>query len=153
MGNIEIGTILNSEIKKNLDSETPTRMFQVELSEDNDSQDVEELHIPGFQYNPSPKSRGFVARVTNAWKIMLGIDDFIPKETLEPGERLIYSDDAGSIKAKILLKKDGSIEITTLSAVTIIGDIIADGVSLKNHTHAQGNDSDGDTEVETEPPT
>ena len=32
------------------------------------------------------------------------------------------------------------------------GDIIADGVSLKKHTHNQGNDSRGDGEVPTNPP-
>lgn len=33
------------------------------------------------------------------------------------------------------------------------GDITADGKSLKVHTHAQGNDSGSDTQVETNPPT
>jgi hypothetical protein len=33
------------------------------------------------------------------------------------------------------------------------GDFVADGVSLKNHTHAQGADSDGNAEQETNPPT
>lgn len=32
------------------------------------------------------------------------------------------------------------------------GDIIADGISLKNHTHSQGSDSHGDSEVETNKP-
>ena len=34
------------------------------------------------------------------------------------------------------------------------GDVVtSDGISLRNHTHAQGNDSDNNTEQETEPPT
>ena len=33
------------------------------------------------------------------------------------------------------------------------GDITADGKSVKTHTHAQGNDSNGDSEVETNAPT
>jgi phage baseplate assembly protein gpV len=43
----------------------------------------------------------------------------------------------------------------TMDGTLIItgGDVIADGISLKNHTHAQGNDSDGNSEVETNPPT
>jgi len=32
------------------------------------------------------------------------------------------------------------------------GDFVADGISLKGHTHAQGSDSDGDAERETNPP-
>lgn len=31
-------------------------------------------------------------------------------------------------------------------------DVIADGISLVNHTHSQGSDSDGDSEVETDAP-
>ena len=38
------------------------------------------------------------------------------------------------------------------ATANITGDVIADGVSLKNHTHAQSNDSNGDSEVETDPP-
>ena len=34
----------------------------------------------------------------------------------------------------------------------ITGDVVADGVSLKNHTHSQPSDSAGDTEAETNPP-
>lgn len=149
---IEIGKIFRSFIEKNLDSTVPTQLFQAELAEEGDSQTIEELHIPGFQYRPAPSSRTFVARVTGVWKICLGIDDFVPKETLLEGERLIYSDAAGIIKTKIHLKVDGSIDIITTSAVNVTGDVIADGISLKTHTHSQANDSGGNTESNTSAP-
>jgi len=135
---MEIGKILRSFIGKNLDSTVETQLFQAELAEDGDQQTIEELHIPGFQYRPAADSRPFIARVTDAWKICLGIDDFITKEVINEGERLIYADASGAITTKIHLKADGSIDIETLSAVNVIGDVIADGISLKTHFH-QGN--------------
>ena len=149
---IEIGKILRSFIGKNLDSTVPTQLFQVELAEEGDGQTVEELHIPGFQYRPAAISRSFVDRITDAWKICLGIDDFITKETLLEGERLLYSDSSGAIVAKIHLKADGSIDIVTTSSVNVTGDVIADGISLKTHTHSQANDSGGNTESNTSAP-
>jgi phage baseplate assembly protein gpV len=35
----------------------------------------------------------------------------------------------------IELKQNGSIEITASNNVIVKGDVIADGISLKNHTH------------------
>lgn len=108
---IEIGKILRSFIGKNLDSTIETQLFQTELAEEDDGQTIEELHIPGFQYRPTANSRPFVARVTDAWKICLGIDDFITKESLLEGERLFYADLNGIITARIHLKSDGKIII------------------------------------------
>lgn len=51
------------------------------------------------------------------------------------------------------LKDDGEIEANG-ARITTGGDVItASGVSLDNHPHNQGNDSDGDSEVPTDPPT
>lgn len=43
-------------------------------------------------------------------------------------------------------------DITATGTITADVDVEADGVSLKSHTHAQGNDSNGDSEVESDPP-
>lgn len=51
------------------------------------------------------------------------------------------------------LKPSGEVEING-ARITPGGDVIsATGVSLNNHTHTQGNDSGGSTEVPTNPPT
>lgn len=71
---------------------------------------------------------------------------------------------------RITLKANGDVEIETTSAilikgsaitldapvtitggVTVIGDVIADGIGLKTHTHTQPNDSAGNTESATAP--
>ncbi len=66
---VESGDITGRSVKKNIDSTTPTQVLQVQLVEDNDVQEVEEMHIPNFQYRPEIGARGFIARVTAAWKI------------------------------------------------------------------------------------
>ena len=53
----------------------------------------------------------------------------------------------------ITLKQSGEVEING-AKITTDGDVItALGVSLDNHTHTQGNDSAGNSEVPTDPPT
>ena len=66
-----------------------------------------------------------------------------------PGERIIYStNQAGdAVMAKIHLRQDGTIVIT--GDVEITGDLLVGSVDFLTHTHPQGNDSDGDTEVDT----
>lgn len=108
---IEIGKIINSFIGKNLDSEIQTQLFQTELAEKEDGQTIEELHIPGFQYRPESNARIFVSRITRAWKIAIGIDDFVPKVVLEEGAVLLYSSAGGVIKAKFLLNPDGKFSL------------------------------------------
>lgn len=87
---------------------------------------------------------------------------------LAPGERGIANYISGSY---ILIRNNGNIEIisqadvtvtaptvTITSAVTITGNVtingnlVNNGVNLTNHNHSQGNDSDGDSEVDTSGP-
>ena len=52
------------------------------------------------------------------------------------------------------LKSNGDVLHSSGAKITAAGDFItAAGVSLDNHTHAQANDSDGNTQVETNSPT
>ena len=74
-----------------------------------------------------------------------------------PGERIIYStNQAGdTVMAKIHLKQDGTVEITANNNiiinndVEITGDLLVGSIDFLTHIHSQGNDSDGDTEVDT----
>lgn len=64
------------------------------------------------------------------------------------GEHKIFNDNG-----TFILQPDGEFNING-ARITIGGDIItASGVSLDNHFHEQGADSDGDSEVATDPPT
>ncbi len=87
------------------------------------------------------------------------------------GERRIYStNQAGdTVMAEVFLKQDGTIRIENSSGYVELqpsglikandaeiladGDVVtSDGISLRDHTHSQANDSDGDTEQDTSAP-
>lgn len=85
-------------------------------------------------------------------------------QTAAAGEKRIYSrDESGATVAEVWLKNDGSINIQSINGASVFingveitpdGDIkLANGVVLGVHTHAQGADSGGDTQVETDGPT
>lgn len=102
----------------------------------------------------------------------VGYADTINDPKAGPGEKRIYgrSPDTGLVVNEVWLKADssviisnalGSIELKPDGSVDINGAIIsaageitnASGVVLGTHTHAQGNDSDGDSQAETDAPT
>lgn len=103
--------------------------------------------------------------------VTVGYVDKTNQQLASAGEKRLYSRDENSVqKCEIWLKKTGEISISnangnlrlnvdgTINAndaiITTNGDVItASGVSLNNHTHAQGNDSGGSVEQETNPPT
>jgi phage baseplate assembly protein gpV len=45
-----------------------------------------------------------------------------------------------------------SVKVNSGTITVTGGDVIADGISLKGHVHSQGNDNDGDAQVNTNPP-
>lgn len=154
---MEIGTILRSFIGKNRDADDNTLQHTTELIEADDIQTVEQQHIPGFQYNPPVNSRGFVARLGSAWRIMLGIFDLVGRISLNPGEIILYSSSGGSVAASIRWYANGSIEINAPSDLTLLtggdlivrDDILCDGEVVANasstpysmtlHKHSGGN--------------
>jgi len=99
---------------------------------------------------------------------MLTEDDafFVPGVRSTPGAIPDFRNDGAGISnyaqdVSVHLKSGGGIEIVSTGDTTINGaritpdgDVITQsGVSLDNHPHAQGADSDGNSEVDTDPPT
>lgn len=101
----------------------------------------------------------------------VGYKDKINAPQAQPGERRTYArNPAGAVVAQIWARNNGEVSVfndngaftlepggdVVINGVRITTDgrvIAANGVSLTGHTHAQGNDSGGSTEQETEPPT
>lgn len=111
---IELGRILKTRIGKNRDATQTTQLFQTQLTEDNDVQETEEMHISGVQYNPPVNSTSFISRISSAFKFVVGINDNIPKLTnLNPGERKAYGSKDGGIVCSLWYKDDGTIQIDT----------------------------------------
>lgn len=109
-----------------------------------------------------PQSGGYAA---------VGYVDPQNTQVAGPGDRRLYARTPEGVQVvELWLKADGSARLSNgagfleLEAggdvvgngarMTTDGDVItSDGVSLRRHTHAQGNDSDNNSEQETEPPT
>ncbi|MEG1884843.1 MAG: hypothetical protein RR182_01045 [Alistipes sp.] len=138
----------------------------------NDNIQAKHFTSPGEDSHPLPGDYAALSQAGGTGRqTAVGYLDGKNDPQAAPGEKRIYSRDAsGSIVAELWLKNTGEILLKNLNAVirvdpagevNINGAIItpdgeitsASGVSLDNHTHAQGNDSSGDTEQETEPPT
>jgi len=136
---LEDGKILNSEIKKNIDAEIATQLFQVELAEEGDAETIEELHIPSFQYRPEDGARGFVGWITRQWRAFLSINDQVTKLVINKGECVVYSVSGGVIKAKAHFKNDGSIDIEAAAGLNITGPVnITGDVDITGNTTVDG---------------
>lgn len=131
---LEIGTISGREIALNNDAEKPTTLLQSVVSEEEDVQTIELQNSSGVDIQPPDESRVFILNVSDSYKVAICVDDGIePAADLEPGEQEIYSSLDGERVAKIRLKTDGTIDITSVGE----GDI-----NVKNE--------DGDINVESQ---
>lgn len=132
---MQFGTILKSRIGKNRDATQNTQLLQTQLTEKEDVQEIEEMHFPGVQYNPPVKSTGFIARVSEAFKFMVGINDNVPKlENLNPGERKAYGSKDGAIVCSLWYKDNGTIQIDTDKDLDVnatkVNVIVSDSVNI-----------------------
>ena len=107
---MEYGLIKSRSIELNEDGEKKVMLLELEVSEEDDLQEVEMVSQAGEDYNPPDSSKAYFIRLSDSFGIVFAVDDGIePDETIEQGEREIYSSDSGERKAKIRLKKDQSI--------------------------------------------
>ena len=143
--NVHLGTVVGSEIKKNIDGENDTRILKCELSSADDVQQIELIQQNGEQNNPLDDATVIVLEITKTWKIAVAIKDFVePDATLGRGEKIIYSlDSNNNIKAKIYLKNDGTVNIgngdqfvalsnLVTTALDAICDIFTSGTPVAN---------------------
>ena len=84
------------------------------------------FNSPGEDSRPLPDDFFAHIEASNIGKkIAVGFLDTKNPPTVEAGEKKTYSrDSGGNIKASVLLKKDGSIEITGASEISIDGTVI-----------------------------
>ena len=143
---MEIGTIEQSYIDKNRDGDDDVLLHKTQMVEDDDIQTVEQVHIPGFQYHPPDGSRGFIGRITNAWKKMRGVFDLVSRITLNPGEIVLYSSSGGSVAASLKFTTNGEAILTAPGGFSVIadteitGDLDVDG----DQTNTGDIDAEGD---------
>ena len=109
--NVHLGTVVGSEIKKNIDGENNTRILKCELSSADDVQQIELIQQDGEQNNPLDDATVIILEITKSWKIAVAVKDFVePDATLQRGEKKIYSlDSSNNIQACIRFKNDGTL--------------------------------------------
>lgn len=95
--------------------------------------DIDSLALM-FSIQGNPESRAAIAMSPD-------------RPTLEAGEIAIYHPKTGSI---VKMKANGDIDMVAPN-VNITGNLVVNGKDFLTHTHPQGNDSNGDTQVNTGP--
>jgi phage gp45-like len=111
MGIVAIGTVRGSEIVENKDADEKSRMLQVELTNPDDLQSIEQLGVTGEDSNPQPGARVIVIDLGPAYRIAVALSDEL-EPSVDAGEKELFSyDDASTKLATIKLLSDSSIEI------------------------------------------
>ena len=107
---MQSGKVTGYEITKNKGSEKNKLVLQLEISDPEDIQSIQLISSSGEVSNPPNGSKVITIPIgTNGYKVGVAVDDNIEPEQIEPGEKIIYSSDDGTIKSKIYLKKTGEI--------------------------------------------
>lgn len=125
-----------------IDDAVPIQAVQIDLLSGETRDRVERIQEYGFTSVPFTGCRGIAVFVggDRSHGVVIGTDDNrYRKKGLQSGEVSIYTDEGDYI----LLKRGRILEITAgtgivINAPTVTvtgGDIIASGISLKNHTH------------------
>ena len=104
------GIVTGQEIGKNLDGENDVRIIQVEVTEPDDVQTIQQISVSGDDISPVNGDTVVIIEVSEAYKIVIGSQDKISPTVLD-GERKIYSQADGSIKSYIYCKADGVLEL------------------------------------------
>lgn len=106
------GTVRGHEIKTNRDGTQAVLILKVEMASPDDVQSVQYMSSPGDNTVPPAGSVVTVIEAGPAWKIAVASDDGIDFDSsVEAGERLLYSSDAGTLQAFIKLLKSGIIHL------------------------------------------
>ena len=117
---LETGTITGRDIAQNKDADRVTLLLQVTVSGPDDVQTCELQSFAGEDYQPPDGARVFVADVSSTYRVVVAVDDGIdPDPTIEQGERELYSSDGGERKARIRLRKDGTIRVNGGSGTAV----------------------------------
>ena len=136
--------LLGRAIVTLVDNTKGTQRVQITCLSDETLSDMERFEEYGFTTYPkvtsptnAPEAAAVFFNGNREQGIVICVNDrrYRPK-TLAEGEVMVYSL-AGN---QIIMKADGSVTITCITgkAVNVTGDVIADGKSLKTHTHGAG---------------
>jgi len=104
------GKVKSSKIETNLDGKKDVRILEIEVTEPDDVQTIQQVLHVGNDNGIVVDSTAIILEISEAFKIAIAFDDGITPEMGE-GSKKIYSQENGSIKAFINLFSDGNIDL------------------------------------------
>ena len=107
---VRTGRVRGRELIENRDGSHKVLMLQVEITNARDMQTVQYVSLTGDDSNPPDDSIVYMLDLGPAFKIAFAADDLI-EPSMGPGEKKIYSSDAGAVQAFINLLTTGIIEL------------------------------------------
>jgi hypothetical protein len=106
--NTYIGDIISAEIIENLDGSNKVRMLKVEITEGDDTKTLQQVLYAGQDDGVVEGATAYIIEIHESFLVCIGIDDGIEPE-VDDGEKKIYSQASGVIKAFIHLLNTGEI--------------------------------------------
>ncbi len=104
-------SVKGSETTTNKKSNGNKLILQLEISSADDIQSVQLMQSAGENSPPPEDSRVIVIPISQAYKLAVGVDDGIEPPECDPGEKILYSSDSGTIKAKMYFDASGNITL------------------------------------------
>lgn len=131
LGLLEVAKFILASSGNFLDDDLTTRNIQVQLTQETDIQEIQQWRLSGFDSNPSPEVKGLIVDLGDGYKISIAEKDGLTDSGLNPGERKIYSDLAGTEMAALVLKNTGQVSLGTSTAelLTILDDTLTDVIT------------------------
>lgn len=130
-----VNTVARAVVKL-VSDDKKMQLLQLNVLDGETKDEVEHFQHYGFTVFPDDDAEALIVCVGGKrdHAIAIAVADRRSRiGNLSKGEVLVY-DKTGS---KILLKANGDIEVTPSSGrVMVNGDVVADGISLKNHVHS-----------------
>jgi len=105
-----IGIVKDIKIEPNLSGDHDVSMLTIQVTEEDDTQTMQQVLFCGDQSGIVKESTAFIMEISEAFKVAIGFDDGIKPE-VDEGERKVYSQAAGAIKAFLHLKNSGAIDL------------------------------------------
>lgn len=109
---IDIGTVQTSEVTKNKDADDNSRMLQVEITNADDLQSIEQYCQVGEDNNPHPGARVIILDLGPSYRVAIAAHDGNPPAASSLGEKYLYSHDSnGTPLAYVYFRDDSTVEV------------------------------------------
>ena len=108
--NVTTGIVTGREVQKNIDGTVEKLLLQVQITDPDDIQTVEQMTQSGEDTNPANGAKVVIVQNGVSYKMAIAVDDGIVP-TMNPGEKKLYSISSGAIQAFINLLANGDIEL------------------------------------------